>query len=143
MVFCCVGGGGLLSGVGVYIKTVRPDVKIVGVEAADAASMTESLLQGERVNLDRVGFFADGAAVKLVGEETFRLSQLVVDEMVTVSTDEICGAIKDGFLDTRTVEEKRYFKTQPEPSKSVANCFFSDKFHTNSCPNLKCVFLFS
>ena len=76
---------GALDGLAILrlIGEIRPDVKIIGVEAADAASMTESLLKNERINLDRVGFFADGAAVKLVGEETFRLSQLVADEMIT------------------------------------------------------------
>lgn len=104
-VFCCVGGGGLISGVGLYIKSVRPSIKVIGVEAADAPSMTESLRHGDIVELDSVGLFADGAAVKKVGDETFRLSQMVVDEMITVSTDEICEAIKDSFVDTRVVLE--------------------------------------
>lgn len=105
VVFCCVGGGGLAAGVGMYLKAVRPNIKIVGVEAADAAAMTESLAAGRLVTLDSVGLFADGAAVRTVGDESFRLCQKVVDEMVTVSTDEICSAIKASFIDTRVVLE--------------------------------------
>jgi len=104
-VFVCTGGGGLLSGVGLYMKAVRPGIKIIGVEAADAPTMTESLRAGKVVNLPSVGLFADGAAVKRAGDETFRICQWVVDEMITVSTDEICAAIKDAFIDTRVVLE--------------------------------------
>mmetsp|Transcript_104843 Transcript_104843/g.291997 ORF Transcript_104843/g.291997 Transcript_104843/m.291997 type:complete len:607 (-) Transcript_104843:46-1866(-) len=104
-VFCCVGGGGLLAGVGVILKAVKPSIKVIGVEAADAAAMTRSLESGEIVELPSVGLFADGAAVRRVGEETFRLCQSVVDEMITVSTDDICAAIKDSFIDTRVVLE--------------------------------------
>lgn len=104
-VFCCVGGGGLLAGVAAYIKRLRPNTRVIGVEAVDAASMTESLAQGQRVKLGSVGLFADGAAVKFVGEETFRLCQQHVDEMILVSTDEICAAIKDVFEDTRSILE--------------------------------------
>ena len=104
-VFCCVGGGGLISGVAAYIKRLRPETKIIGVEAIDADAMTQSLHAGKRVRLKQVGLFADGAAVKYVGEETFRLCQLYVDEMVRVDTDAICAAIKDVFEDTRAVLE--------------------------------------
>ncbi len=104
-VFCCVGGGGLISGVAAYVKRLRPETKIIGVEAVDAAAMTQSLQAGKRVRLKQVGLFADGAAVKYVGEETFRLCQLYVDEMVLVDTDAICAAIKDVFEDTRAVLE--------------------------------------
>jgi threonine dehydratase len=104
-VFCCVGGGGLIAGVAAYIKRLRPQTRIIGVEARDADAMTQSLARGERVKLAQVGLFADGAAVKLVGEETFRLAQLYVDEMVRVDTDEICAAIKDVFEDTRSILE--------------------------------------
>lgn len=104
-VFCCVGGGGLISGIAAYIKRLRPETKIIGVEAADADAMTRSLQAGKRVRLDRVGLFADGAAVKYVGEETFRLCQQYVDEMVLVDTDAICAAIKDVFEDTRAILE--------------------------------------
>lgn len=105
VVFCCVGGGGLVSGIGAFLKSVKPSIKIIGVEAADAPSMTECLKVGKVVELSSVGLFADGAAVKKVGDETFRLCQLVVDEMITVTTDEICAAIKDAFVDTRIVLE--------------------------------------
>ena len=104
-IFCCVGGGGLISGVAAYIKRVRPEIKIVGVEAIDADAMDRSLKAGKRVRLEHVGLFADGAAVKYVGEETFRLCQAYVDEMVLVDTDAICAAIKDVFEDTRAVLE--------------------------------------
>jgi threonine dehydratase len=104
-VFCCVGGGGLIAGVAAYIKRLRPNTRIIGVEAADADAMARSLAAGKRIQLDSVGLFADGAAVKLVGEETFRLAQLYVDEMVLVNTDEICAAIKDVFEDTRSILE--------------------------------------
>ena len=104
-VFCCVGGGGLISGVAAYIKRLRPETKIIGVEAIDADAMTQSLAAGKRVRLKQVGLFADGAAVKYVGEETFRLCQQYVDEMVLVDTDAICAAIKDVFEDTRAVLE--------------------------------------
>jgi threonine dehydratase len=104
-VFCCVGGGGLISGIAAYLKRIRPETRIVGVEAVDADAMTRSLAAGKRVRLDHVGLFADGAAVKYVGEETFRLCQMYVDEMVRVDTDAICAAIKDVFEDTRAVLE--------------------------------------
>lgn len=104
-IFCCVGGGGLIAGVGVYVKRIAPHVKIIGVETYDADAMTQSLAKGERVVLKDVGLFADGAAVKTVGEETFRICQDVVDEMVRVTTDEACAAIRDMFEDTRSIVE--------------------------------------
>lgn len=104
-VFCCVGGGGLLAGIAAYIKATRPEIKIIGVEAKDAEAMTESLKLGQRVVLDQVGLFADGAAVKQVGEHTFNLCQQYVDEMIVVDNDAICAAIKDVFEDTRSILE--------------------------------------
>ena len=104
-IFCCVGGGGLIAGIGVYVKRIAPHVKIIGVEAADASAMAQSLKAGKRVFLNEVGLFADGAAVKTVGEETFRLCKDVVDDVITVGTDEICAAIKDIFEDTRSIVE--------------------------------------
>lgn len=104
-IFCAVGGGGLLGGVAAYVKQLRPEIKVIGVEAEDSDAMTQSLLKGERVQLEQVGLFADGAAVKLVGEEPFRLAQLYVDEMITVSNDAICAAIRDVFEDTRSILE--------------------------------------
>lgn len=104
-IFCCVGGGGLIAGIGVYVKRIAPHVKIIGVEAYDANAMVQSLAKGERVFLKEVGVFADGAAVKTVGEETFRICQEVVDDVIQVSTDEICASIKDVFEDTRSIVE--------------------------------------
>ena len=104
-IFCAVGGGGLISGVAAYVKRLRPETKIIGVEAVDADAMAQSLAAGRRVRLKQVGLFADGAAVKLVGEETFRLCQQYVDTVERVDTDAICAAIKDVFEDTRAVLE--------------------------------------
>ena len=104
-VFVPVGGGGLIGGIAAYIKRVRPAVRVIGVEPADADAMARSLKSGRRVVLDHVGLFADGVAVKQVGEETLRLARALVDEMVLVDTDEICAAIKDVFEDTRVVLE--------------------------------------
>ncbi len=104
-VFCCVGGGGLLAGMAAYIKAIRPEIKVIGVEAKDAEAMTLSLQAGERVMLEQVGLFADGAAVKQVGEHTFALCQQHVDQMLVVDNDAICAAIKDVFEDTRSILE--------------------------------------
>jgi threonine dehydratase len=104
-IFCCVGGGGLLAGIAAYIKAVKPEIKVIGVEAKDAEAMTESLKKGERVMLEQVGLFADGAAVKQVGEHTFALCQQYVDEMLIIDNDAICAAIKDVFEDTRSILE--------------------------------------
>ena len=104
-VFCCIGGGGLISGVAAYVKRLRPEVRVIGVEANDADAMARSLAAGRRVRLEQVGLFADGAAVKYVGAETFRLCRKYVDEVVLVDTDAICAAIKDVFEDTRSILE--------------------------------------
>jgi len=104
-IFCCVGGGGLIAGIAAYVKQLHPEIKIIGVEANDADAMAQSLAAGNRVKLEQVGLFADGAAVKQVGKETFRLCQQYVDEMIVVDNDAICAAIKDVFEDTRTILE--------------------------------------
>jgi len=104
-VFVPVGGGGLIAGVSAYLKSIDPSIRIVGVEPDDAPCMYEALKAGERVVLDQVGIFADGVAVKQVGKEPFRIAQTCVDEMILVSTDEICAAIKDIFDDTRSITE--------------------------------------
>ena len=104
-IFCGVGGGGLISGIAAYVKRLRPQIRIIGVETFDADAMTRSLAQGQRVILDQVGLFADGTAVKQVGEETFRLCQTLVDDMITVDNDALCAAIKDVFEDTRSILE--------------------------------------
>ena len=104
-VFIAVGGGGLCAGVAAYIKYVRPDVKIIAVEADDSACLDAALKAGRRVRLKEVGIFADGTAVAQIGKETFRLLKDLVDEVITVSTDEICAAIKDVYNDTRAICE--------------------------------------
>jgi threonine dehydratase len=104
-VFVPVGGGGLIAGIASYIKFVRPEIKIIGVEPDDANSMTQALESGQRVILEQVGLFADGVAVRQAGKETFRIAQQLVDEMICVSTDEICAAIKDIFDETRSITE--------------------------------------
>jgi threonine dehydratase len=104
-VFVPVGGGGLIAGIGAYVKRLRPDVRIVGVEPEDANAMERSLRAGRRVSLPHIGLFADGVAVKQVGKETFRLARQYVDEMILVDTDELCAAIKDVFEDTRSIAE--------------------------------------
>src|SRR5271163_2180214 len=104
-IFVPIGGGGLISGIGAYVKSLYPRIKIIGVEPEDAAGMYESLRAGKRVTLERVGMFADGVAVRRVGEETFRLAKQYVDEILLVTTDQICAAIQDIFEDTRAIEE--------------------------------------
>lgn len=123
-VFCCIGGGGLISGVAVYLKRVAPHVKVIGVETYDADSMYQSVKANERVVLPSVGLFAEGTAVRQVGEETFRLCREYVDDIVRVDTDEICAAINEVFDDTRSICEpsgalsvagvKKYLKSHPE-----------------------------
>lgn len=104
-VFLGIGGGGLITGVAAYIKAVRPEIKIIGVETKDANAMAKSLACGRRVTLPEVGLFSDGTAVKQVGKETFRLAKKYIDEIIEVDTDNICAAIKDIFLDTRSIVE--------------------------------------
>ena len=104
-VFVAIGGGGLISGVANYIKAVRPEIKVIGVQMDDSSAMMQSVAKGKRVQLNDVGLFSDGTAVKLVGEETFRISKQLVDGFVTVDTDAVCAAIKDVFVDTRSIVE--------------------------------------
>lgn len=104
-IFVAIGGGGLISGIAAYIKRLRPEIKIIGVEPVDADAMSQSLKVGHRVKLSQVGLFADGVAVREVGEETFRLCQEYVDEIILVDTDDTCAAIKDVFEDTRSILE--------------------------------------
>lgn len=122
-VFVPVGGGGLLAGIAIYMKTLNPDVKIFGVEPYDSDAMARSLLQDERVVLDQVGVFADGVAVRQVGRETFAIARQYVDGFIQVSTDEICSAIQDIYGETRTLVEpagalswagaKAFMRSQP------------------------------
>jgi threonine dehydratase len=104
-IFVAIGGGGLISGVAAYVKQVRPEIRVIGVQTADSDAMARSLQAGHRVELADVGLFSDGTAVKKVGEETFRLCSQLVDEVVLVDTDAICAAIKDVFQDTRSILE--------------------------------------
>ncbi len=104
-IFCAIGGGGLISGVAAYVKQVRPDIKVIGVQTSDSDAMYRSLKARKRVQLTDVGLFSDGTAVKLVGEETFRVCKKYVDEIILVNTDEVCAAIKDVFQDTRSILE--------------------------------------
>ncbi|RLA31263.1 MAG: threonine ammonia-lyase, biosynthetic, partial [Gammaproteobacteria bacterium] len=100
-----IGGGGLIAGIAAYIKGKRPGIKVIGVEPTDSAAMKESLAAGKPVTLDHIGIFADGVAVRRVGDETFRICQELVDEVVTVDTDQICAGIRDIFEDTRSIVE--------------------------------------
>jgi threonine dehydratase len=132
-VFVPVGGGGLISGIAAYIKALSPTTKIIGVEPVDSNAMYQSLKANKRVTLSHVNLFADGVAVKQVGEETFRMAKALVDEIVLVDTDEICAAIKDIYQDTRAVMEpsgglalagiKRYVAREKSKGKTfVAIC---------------------
>lgn len=131
-VFVCVGGGGLIAGIAAYVKRIAPHVKIVGVETYDADAMKRSLDAKKHVVLKDVGLFADGTAVKVVGNETFRLCQELVDEIVLVSTDELCAAIKDVFEDTRGIVEpsgalgvaglKKYLERHPSTNPEDTYC---------------------
>jgi threonine dehydratase len=104
-IFVAIGGGGLIAGIAAYVKYLFPKIRIIGVEPEDADAMFQSLQARKRVTLDRVGIFADGVAVRRVGEETFRLAREYVDEVLTVTTDEMCAAIQDIFEDNRTIVE--------------------------------------
>lgn len=131
-IFVCVGGGGLIAGIAAYIKRIVPHVKIIGVETYDADAMKRSLAADKHITLKDVGLFADGTAVKIVGDETFRLCRELVDEIVLVNTDELCAAIKDVFEDTRGIVEpsgalgvaglKKYLKENPPSSPEDAYC---------------------
>jgi len=104
-VFVAIGGGGLISGVANYIKAVRPEIKVIGVQMNDSDAMVQSVAKGKRVNLPDVGLFSDGTAVKWVGAETFRIAQNLVDDYIIVDTDAVCAAIKDVYVDTRSIVE--------------------------------------
>ncbi len=114
-IFVPIGGGGLIAGIGTYVKCVQPDVKIIGVQTTESDAMARSLAAGRRVTLSEVGLFSDGTAVRTVGKHTFALCRRCVDEVVTVDTDALCAAIKDVFQDTRAVLE-------PAGALAVAGC---------------------
>lgn len=133
-VFVPVGGGGLLAGVGAYIKAVKPDIKVIGVEHVESASMKASIDTGSLVTLEHVSVFADGVAVKRVGETTFAIAQQVTDEIVTVTTDELCATINDIFDETRTIVE---------PSGAVALAGIKRWVKHNHAENLNLVSILS
>ncbi len=114
-IFVAIGGGGAIAGIAAYVKALRPHIRVIGVQTADSDAMAQSLAAGRRVELAEVGLFSDGTAVRLVGEETFRLCQRYVDEVITVDTDALCAAIKDVFQDTRSILE-------PAGALAVAGC---------------------
>jgi len=111
IIFVPVGGGGLVAGIAAYIKANNADIKIIGVEPDEAPCMHQAFASGERVKLEQIGIFADGAAVKQAGEENYRIAKELVDEILLVSVDEICAAVKDIFEDTRSI---------PEPAGALA-----------------------
>lgn len=133
-IFVPVGGGGLLAGVGAYVKAVKPTIKIIGVEHHESASMTAALDQGHLITLDHVSVFADGVAVKRVGEQTFAIAQNVVDEMITVTTDQLCATINDIFDETRTIVE---------PSGAVALAGVKQWIKRHQAKNLNLVSILS
>ncbi|MCL2776597.1 MAG: threonine ammonia-lyase, biosynthetic [Polyangiaceae bacterium] len=104
-IFVPIGGGGLIAGVAAYVKAIRPEIRVIGVQTEDSDAMARSLAKGTLVELSEVGLFSDGTAVKIVGEETLRICREYVDEILRVDTDAICAAIKDGFNDTRSMLE--------------------------------------
>lgn len=128
-IFVPVGGGGLIAGIAAYVKHVRPDIRVIGVEPEDAPTLHDAMKAGRRVRLKQVGLFADGVAVRQIGKETFRVAKNLVDEVVLVSTDQICAAIKDIYDDTRSVAEpagalavagiKRYLDEHPLQDKDL------------------------
>ncbi|KAI9173143.1 threonine deaminase [Blastocladiella emersonii ATCC 22665] len=134
-IFVCCGGGGLLAGIAAYVKRIRPEVKVIGVNTIDSSGMHTSLAKGEHTPLKEVGLFADGSAVRVVGQETFRICNALVDDMVLVSTDEICAAIRDTFDDTRSIVEpagalgvagcKKFLQQNPHIKHGVFACVLS------------------
>ena len=130
-IFVPIGGGGLIAGIAAYVKAVRPEIKIIGVQTTDSDAMARSLKAGRRVTLHDVGLFADGTAVKLVGEETFRVARLYIDDVILVDTDDVCTAIKDVFQDTRSILEpsgalavagaKAYVERAKNSRKAITN----------------------
>ena len=133
-IFVPIGGGGLIAGIATYIKSVMPAIRIVGVEPADSAAMHDSLQAGHPVVLDHVGIFADGVAVRRVGDETFRLCQQFVDEIITVDTDQICAAIRDIFEDTRSIVEPAGGLTVAGVKKYIAD----NKLENRSFVTINC-----
>lgn len=133
-IFVPIGGGGLIAGIAAWVKQAQPNVRIIGVEPEDSAAMRDSLAAGKPVTLDHVGIFADGVAVRRVGDETFRLCQEYVDEIVTVDTDQACAAIRDIFEDTRSIVEPAGGLAVAGAKKYIAQHELRDQtFVTISC----------
>ena len=133
-IFIPIGGGGLIAGIAAWVKQAQPDVRIIGVEPDDSAAMKESLAAGRPVTLDHVGIFADGVAVRRVGDETFRLCRELVDEIITVDTDQTCAAIRDIFEDTRSIVEPAGGLAVAGAKKYIAENKLQDRsFVTISC----------
>jgi threonine dehydratase len=133
-IFVPIGGGGLIAGIAIYVKAKQPGIRIIGVEPEDSAAMRDSLKAGSPVTLDHVGIFADGVAVRRVGDETFRICQQHVDEIVTVNTDQICAAIRDIFEDTRSIVEPAGGLAVAAAKKYIAgNDIQGQTFVTISC----------
>lgn len=141
-IFIGVGGGGLIAGIALYIKQIKPEIKIIAVESDESACLQAAMQAGKPVELDRVGIFADGVAVKIIGQETFRICQQYVDDVITVSNDELCTAIKDIFDDTRVIAEpagalsvaaiRKYCQQHELKDKKLAGilCGANINFHT-------------
>ncbi len=133
-IFVPIGGGGLAAGIAAWVKQVDPDIRIIGVEPDDSDAMRASLAAGEPVTLDHVGIFADGVAVRRVGDETFRLCQKFIDEIITVDTDQVCAAIRDIFEDTRSIVEPAGGLTVAAAKKYIAKHDLTGQtFVTISC----------
>lgn len=133
-IFVPIGGGGLIAGIAAYVKAKHPGIRIIGVEPEDSAGMRDSLAAGRPVTLDHVGIFADGVAVRRVGDETFRLCQMYVDDIITVDTDEICAGIRDIFEDTRSIVEPAGGLTVAGVKKYIAEKHLRDmSFITINC----------
>ncbi len=142
ILFVAVGGGGLIAGIAVFLKQLKPQLKIIAVESDESACLQAAMQAGKPVALEHVGIFADGVAVKIIGDEPFRLCQQYVDEVITVNTDEICAAIKDIFDDTRVIAEpagalsvaamRKYLRTNPVQGKKFGGilCGANINFHT-------------
>ncbi|AMD19602.1 HCL549Cp [Eremothecium sinecaudum] len=132
-IFCPVGGGGLIAGIGSYVKRIAPHVKVIGVETKDASTLHDSLKYNKRITLDSTGTFADGTSVRVLGEETYRVAKEVVDDVILVDTDELCAAIEDIFMDARVIVEpsgalsvagmKKYF-ADPEKQREASGKTF-------------------
>ena len=142
VLFVAVGGGGLIAGLAIYLKQLKPDLKIIAVESDESACLQAALEAGKPVPLDSVGIFADGVAVRIIGEEPFRICQNYIDDIITVSSDEICAAIKDIFDDTRVIAEpagalsvagiRKYLQNNPLEGKKLGGvlCGANINFHT-------------